>query len=527
MALSKKKKATPGTKVRNASFIGTLILIFLYNLFLVFMSVYMEHSIAVNDGASFHTPRDIGRRRNGDNHHAANTFLVPFANPNVTHVQRVIELTNDPPPAAGAVDESGNRGYVHDAAVLTRYRYDSHKHGEHVHSRSNTTGDAHGGPLHMEVEAGSRSDGDDVEKLPVVNLSDMQDVLCASPGDGLEAEGGHLIVEKIRARMNERTRTDERTANAGAGQAHSAPTNNSTSPSNSTHRTPRIFCAVYTYHGNVDRTNAISETWGRRCDGMMFASTFTDGPTATVHVPHAGKQGNYSYIWNKVREMLFYMHQHFANDYDYFHVCGDDTYLLVDNLRELLTRNQDKIQYPLYAGSLIKFSSHRLKLLYKIDAAFSCNGGGSGYTLNRESLRMLAEEILPTCFHDKLESAEDLYVGLCLSYFGITANDTRDELGELRYHQYGPNELYQGVSKMERGDQKFWGNQLKWMNLKLSYQPPIASEGLSAMSAESVAFHRIRSPALMRRLDLLLYRPTTIGTYKLCRTRDNITVLPS
>ena len=34
----------------------------------------------------------------------------------------------------------------------------------------------------------------------------------------------------------------------------------------------KLFCAVYTYSGGINNTNAIRDTWGKRCDGLLFAS---------------------------------------------------------------------------------------------------------------------------------------------------------------------------------------------------------------------------------------------------------------
>jgi hypothetical protein len=50
----------------------------------------------------------------------------------------------------------------------------------------------------------------------------------------------------------------------------------------------KVFCAVYTHSGNNNQTNAIRETWGRRCDGFLAASTETIHEAAAVKIPHQG-----------------------------------------------------------------------------------------------------------------------------------------------------------------------------------------------------------------------------------------------
>jgi hypothetical protein len=102
----------------------------------------------------------------------------------------------------------------------------------------------------------------------------------------------------------------------------------------------KIFCAIYTYPGNDPLTDAIRETWGKRCDGFLAASHTTTIPeAATVRMPHYGKHtgGLYRGLWQKVRSMIGYLYDHFLDDYDFFHISGDDTFVILENLKALLS----------------------------------------------------------------------------------------------------------------------------------------------------------------------------------------------
>ena len=48
----------------------------------------------------------------------------------------------------------------------------------------------------------------------------------------------------------------------------------------------------------------------------------------------------YGNVWNKIEAMWKYAYNHYLNDYDYFHVYGDDTYVIPDNLRAYLMGEQ-------------------------------------------------------------------------------------------------------------------------------------------------------------------------------------------
>lgn len=234
------------------------------------------------------------------------------------------------------------------------------------------------------------------------------EAVCPSPGQGVEGPEGAVGMQKIQI----------------------------ASPS-AVSRGPRIFCAIYTFDQRVNNTQAIRETWGKRCDGLLFASTVTNETTLHVHIPHQSRfEGYYKGMWQKVRAIIAYLGDYFSDDFDYFHICGDDTFVLVDNLRAFL--NDKNPEKPLFFGFWMH--SPDWKQNHKYPEDFYYMGGGSGYTISRAALRQFVQHAIPVCQPEKEAPQEDVLVSWCFrSVLNVTGVDTRDETGAHRYHQLPVN----------------------------------------------------------------------------------------
>lgn len=325
-------------------------------------------------------------------------------------------------PHAGAIDEEGNYGYVHDPTVIA----------------------------HSTVPF----------SIPPEELNQV----CAPPGTGPEGIGGYrLITEKVRVSDVE----------------------------------PRlkIFCSVYTSPKNEAMRWAIAETWGGHCDGYMAATLYTEAKTGTVHIPHLGEE-NYDNIWQKVRSMWSYVHDNFLDSFDFFHIGGDDTFVIVENMRSFLQSKKVEedaggpgYPLPLYIGFPVGNKNNYF------------NGGGSGYTLNKAALKLLVQEGFPSCFPFATVSAEDRFVGNCFRKFNVVGYDTRDAAGELRYNNE-PNFVY----NLNFSDPSYM--EVNWVAqylVGMTQDWPLKG-GLEGASNETVSFHHIKPPSKVRRIYKLLYR---------------------
>ena len=268
---------------------------------------------------------------------------------------------------------------------------------------------------------------------------------------------------------------------------------------------PKVFCAIYSYEGAKDRVQAVLETWGKRCDGFMVASSFSNQSVGTIDLLHLGKPGSYDSMWQKVRSMLAYMYEHYLDDYDFFHVSGDDVFLIVENLKAYLSSmNPEEV---LYAGEWIRGGK-------TLPDDFVYAGGGPGYTLSRGALKRFVEKAMLTCFASTQVSFEDLLMGVCMRFFlGVPRPaDTVDEAINQRYHGADPQLAaeYHLVRHGRLGARpedvlisQFFKVQYQWQNKFLKRAQVL---GLESISPLSVSFHIVKSPAKMRRFEKLLYR---------------------
>lgn len=67
---------------------------------------------------------------------------------------------------------------------------------------------------------------------------------------------------------------------------------------------PRLLCSIYTISTeHATSVRAITDTWGKRCDGFLAFSNVTDASVPAVNVVRDGKEV-YENLWQKVRSMV-------------------------------------------------------------------------------------------------------------------------------------------------------------------------------------------------------------------------------
>lgn len=154
--------------------------------------------------------------------------------------------------------------------------------------------------------------------------SSSSEIACPPNGSvGIEMHGGSQVLHKIRG---------------GLLKSQEFNRNYATKKTNNNTLLPRVLCMVYTYEPNhATNLQAILDTWAPQCDGFFAASNVTDHSMGAIDFSQI-QQGpeEYANMWQKVRAMWKYVHENYRNDYDYFHICGDDVYLVPDNLRAYL-----------------------------------------------------------------------------------------------------------------------------------------------------------------------------------------------
>ena len=300
------------------------------------------------------------------------------------------------------------------------------------------------------------------------------DYTCSlGPGRGHEQDYGYrLLTEKIRIIRND---------------------------NNHKTRQPRILCLVYTHPKmrDLQRTQALS--WGHQCNGYLAFSTETIPTLGLVHLEHEGDE-SYDNMWQKTRSIWTFVYQNYAHAYDFFHLGGDDLYVIVENMRKFLLNYMNRTD-PVYLGQWIPLPGN--------DGAKYYVSGGPGYTLNRAALSRLVEDALPSCRVHMRASYEDRLVSQCFrEIVNITGGDTRDvQTGQQLYHDVGPAHLYTFRSTTGRGSfhakaAAYWET-LPFPNNTVTVGP---RHELEAAGTYSITFHDIYHPLYFARLHSILYK---------------------
>ena len=243
---------------------------------------------------------------------------------------------------------------------------------------------------------------------------------------------------------------------------------------------PRIFCWVSTYPANhCTKAAAVRDTWGRRCDKILFVSNEDDPSLPAINLT---TNSRYNGLWAKTKAAFRLIHEQHLNEADWFLKADDDSYIVMENLRALLRQhNPDE---PIQFGCKLKQIEPRGYM-----------SGGAGYVLSKEALRRFVN----MGFNDekvcKLEDdtidGEDVEIGKCLRNLNVTAADSRDSQQRERFLPFMPEKH---LSSSGNGD--------AWYRGAVFYPP---KEGSLCCADDVISFHYV-SEERMYELDYLIYR---------------------
>jgi glycoprotein-N-acetylgalactosamine 3-beta-galactosyltransferase len=250
---------------------------------------------------------------------------------------------------------------------------------------------------------------------------------------------------------------------------------------------PKILCMVYTMESShATKIRAIRETWAGGCDGFLAFSTKSDPRIPAISIPHKGKEEYYN-MWQKVRSMLEFVGKHYLEDFDFIFQGGDDLFVIPANLRHYLKNAVSDPEQDFFAGRRFRQSEN----VY-------FNSGGAGYAISRGTLRKYINQGFnhSLCSPDKKTSQEDVEIAQCLrKKFNIGLIDTRDEEGRERFHPFAPGTHYTWQHPKPPNRDWYEDYNVEWP-VKL---------GKDCCAPDSVSFHYVKKPAMMRHLHALLY----------------------
>lgn len=287
---------------------------------------------------------------------------------------------------------------------------------------------------------------------------------------------------------------------------------------------PRVLCIVNTisvHHST--RAQAVADTWGQRCDSLLFFSNASDTiqigdrkfDVVALDVP-----ADHNHLWQKHKATLRYVHERFRNDFDWFYKADDDAYVVVENLRAYLWRPEILMSFkkePMQMGHRFNLTQE-LVSYYIVDERLErawrnrwerwvFNSGGPGYAMNLQYLdKVVASFEDWTCLSDAFSEMlpDDASISFCMMWHNVYPWDTRDLQGRERWHADKPKGVYFKNPNIDL-DPEYWYEQYHRMIGGVRWEKDGAAP-------DSVAFHYI-SPEVMYHIERWLY---------LCRAGDDV-----
>ena len=202
-----------------------------------------------------------------------------------------------------------------------------------------------------------------------------------------------------------------------------------TSRADKLHDNVRILCLILTTENNfLTKALVVNATWARRCNSHYFVLATNLVQNDIIKYPFNESR---DVLLHKVRHAFYHIYDNLIDTFDWVLKADDDTYVIMENLRFLLSHH--KPNEPGYLG--FHFNNYIPNSGYM--------SGGAGYVISNRALRRLVEFGLnkdDACAitNSKLipEVSEDFEIGKCLKEVGVPVLSSVDIAGRESFHPY-------------------------------------------------------------------------------------------
>ena len=279
----------------------------------------------------------------------------------------------------------------------------------------------------------------------------------------------------------------------------------------------RVLCWVNTFHENHEtRLKDIKRTWGSKCDKILFMSDIEDLAIPTVRIT---APPTHEMLWQKHREVVkMLIREYSEQDFDWVFKCDDDTFVLMENLKQYLDSPEIRdwnMSKPLILGHRMTLQwwemqrplnpleeldpEHAQAVNTVLQATEKQGGlyytpGGGGYALNWAYLRQL-NAILddPHCLPGEV-IPDDWAISFCMWFHDVVPRDTRDSKQRERFHQYNAIELYFKQPDEEAYDHAIFESIYEENNWYSDHFGIGWKTGADCCAPDTIAFHYVKPP---------------------------------
>ena len=192
----------------------------------------------------------------------------------------------------------------------------------------------------------------------------------------------------------------------------------------------RILCWVMTAPKNLEsRVKYVVKTWGRRCNKLVIVSSEANEKYGVVAIDV--KEGR-NHLTRKTLGGFHYVYKHHLDDADWFLKADDDTYVILENLRYMLS--EEDTSEPVYFG-------HHFKSI----GTYPYSSGGSGFVVSKEALRRFGRAPSLSRLCRQTGTAGDEAFGHCMGSLGVKLKNSTDKYGGTRFHCLSPEDWVSGT----------------------------------------------------------------------------------